>query len=436
LLLEQGDALVEQYMAKGQSRRRVVRMPIEKVLEKGQEILVQVLKEPMGTKGAKVTTQVSLAGRFLVLVPDADFVGVSKKTSDHRKRTRLKKVIAQLKPPGIGIIVRTIGLEVSEDVFVKELKSLLETWRKVQHEALTGTCPKLVHREMGITTSVIRDLFSEDVAEVLADQREDYEEIRRYLETAAPRLKKRVSLYKDKEPLFDRYNIEKDLERTLRRKVWLKCGGYICFDHTEALLAIDVNTGRNVGKKNLDETALKTNLEAAAEIGRQLRLRDIGGLIVIDFIDMTRADFRRKVDDAMRGVLNRDPSSTSMVSLSKFGLMEITRKRVRPELRELYTEMCEACSGLGYVLSPASISARIDRWLQRTAARKSRPDELTLSVHPQVANYLMRNDGGMVHKLEKQRGIRLHVVADDELDQDEYVFYAKGEKKPINRRED
>jgi len=431
LLLAEGDSIAEQFMDKGQRKRGPSRVPIEKVLNEGQEILVQVLKEPIGSKGAKLTTQISLAGRFLVLVPDADFVGVSKKSTDMHMRTRLKKLITQLRPPGIGVIVRTIGLEVSEDVFERELRSLLDTWRQVQREALTGRCPKLVHREMGITTSVIRDLFSEDVTEVFVDGREDYEEIQRYLETAAPRLRDRVRLYTDPEPLFDRYNVERDLERSLRRKVWLKCGGYICFDHAEALLAIDVNSGRNVGKKNPEDTALVTNLEAVEEIGRQLRLRDIGGLIVVDFIDMRSLEYRRKLDDAMRRVLDRDPSNTSMVPVSKFGLIEITRKRVRPELRELYTEMCEACSGLGYVLSPASISARIDRWLARAAAQNARPDELTLVVHPQVAAFLLKNGHEMMRRLEEQHRLRLHLKENNELDQEEFEFYAMGSTKPI-----
>jgi ribonuclease G len=431
LLLEHGDSLIEQFMSKGQQRKRVVRVPIEKVLTVGQEILVQILKEPIGSKGAKLTTQISLAGRFLVLVPDADFIGVSKKSSDSRKRDRLKKLISQLKPKGIGIIVRTIGLEVSEDVFERELRSLLETWRTVHHEALTGACPKLVHRELGITTSVIRDLFSEDVAQVFVDNKEDYEEILRYLETAAPRLRDRVIFYKEREPLFDKFGVEKDLERSLRRKVWLKCGGYICFDHAEALLAIDVNTGRNVGKRSLDDTAFTTNMEAAEEIGRQLRLRDIGGLIVVDFIDMNTAEYRRKLDDTMRRVLDRDPSNTSMAPLSKFGLMEITRKRVRPELRELYTEMCEACSGLGYVLSPASISARMDRWLQRAGAQDLHSGELVVVVHPQVASYLRRNNGEVLKRLEEQHHLRLTVKENDEADQEEFEFFAKGATKPI-----
>ncbi|HMD67999.1 MAG TPA: ribonuclease E/G, partial [Chitinivibrionales bacterium] len=245
LLLEEADSLAERYMDQGKSsRRKVIRIPIEKVLEEGQEILVQVMKEPIGTKGAKVTTQISLAGRFLVLVPDADFIGVSKKTSDDKKRLKLKKLIAALKPRGVGFIVRTIGLQVAEPEFVKEMQSLIDKWRKAQEEALSGSAPKLVYREMGITTRVIRDLFSDEVPEVYVDQDDDFTEIQSYLRSVSPDLCGRVVHYKDKTPLFDKYNIEKDLELSLKRKVWLRNGGYILFDHAEALLAIDVNTGR------------------------------------------------------------------------------------------------------------------------------------------------------------------------------------------------
>ena len=280
LLLEVGNELMERYTGNDSSkRRRIARIPIEKVLTVGQEILVQVTKEPISTKGAKVTTQISLAGRFLVLVPDTDFIGVSKKTQDTKKRVRLKKLISQIKPKGVGFIVRTIGLKVSETEFVKEIHMLLDAWRKAQEEALSGTGPKLVYRELGITTQVIRDLFSEDVTEVYVDQDDDYREILNYLKALSPDLCNRVIRYNQKVPLFDKFNIERDLDRLLKRKVWLKSGGYILIDRTEALVAIDVNTGRNVGKSSLEETIFKTNLDAAAETCRQLRLRDIGGPI-------------------------------------------------------------------------------------------------------------------------------------------------------------
>jgi ribonuclease G len=420
LLLDSDDSVMERYTGgKSAKQRRVPRIPIEKVLNVGQEILVQVVKEPIGTKGPKVTTQISLAGRFLVLVPDTDFIGVSKKTHDFHKRAKLKKLISQLKPPGVGFIVRTIGLQVAEQEFVKEIHMLLDAWKALQEEALKGTGTKMVHRELGITTRVIRDIFSEEVKEVYVDQEEDYREILSYLRALSPDLVNRVIPYKEKIPLFDKFDVEKDLERLLKRKVWLRSGGYVLIDRTEALVAIDVNTGRNVGKTNLEETIFKTNMEAASEIARQLRLRDIGGLIVVDFIDMRSVDHRKKVENAMANLLEADPTATSHTGLSKFGLMEITRKRVRPELQEFFTDVCHACGGLGWVFSPETVTARIDRDLRRA---QTRPPVVTLSVHPAVAVYI-RGDNEQVRKmLEKEHRCRIEIKEDEELDQDEYLI--------------
>ena len=434
LLLEAGDAIMDRYMGNQDSskRKRVARIPIEKVLETGQEILVQVAKEPIGTKGAKITTQISLAGRFLVLVPDTDFIGVSKRTSDVKKRARLKKIISQIKPPGVGFIVRTIGLKVSETEFVKEIHLLLDAWRNTQEEALKGSGTKLVHRELGITTRVIRDLFSEDVVEVYADQDDDYQEILNYLAALSPALRNRVIRYKEKVPLFDKFNIEKDLDRLLKRKVWLRSGGYILIDRTEALVAIDVNTGRNVGKSNLEETIFRTNIDAAGEICRQLRLRDIGGLIVVDFIDMKIAENRRKVENLMRKSLDADPTATSLTGLSKFGLMEITRKRVRPELQEFFSNVCPACGGLGWVFSAETVISRIDRDLRRSTVHVP---EVTLLVHQAVAAYLAKDDEQIKKMLEREHKTRIVVIEDEELDQDEYTIEPEGIKK-VEDRED
>ncbi len=421
VLLDADDTLIERYIGQGNStkRKRIARIPIEKVLAVGQEILVQVLKEPISTKGAKLSTQISLAGRFLVLVPDTNFIGVSKKSSDVKRRARLKKLIADIKPPGVGFIIRTIGLKVSETEFVKEIHLLLENWRKTQEEALKGAGPKLVHRELGITTRVIRDLFSENVTHVYADQNEDYQEIMEYLRTLSPALCQRVILYKEKVPLFDRFDIEKDLDRLLKRKVWLRSGGYILIDRTEALVAIDVNTGRNIGKTSLEETIFKTNLDAAGEICRQLRLRDIGGLIVVDFIDMRISQNRRKIETTMLKLLSADPSANACTGLSKFGLMEITRKRVRPELQEYFTDVCHACEGLGWVFSAESVTAHIDRDLRRTDYKSH---DLALAVHPAVHAYLLKEGEQIKKMLEQEHRCRLFLIEDEELDQDEYTI--------------
>jgi ribonuclease G len=420
VLLNEDDSLMERFSRDdSQNRRKVVRIPVEKLLQKGQEVIVQAIKEPIGTKGAKLTTQISIAGKFLVLVPDADFIGVSKRTQDFKKRSRLKKLIAQIKPKGVGFIVRTMGLIVSEAEFIREIHLLVDEWRGTVKEALSGTGPKLIHREMGITTRVIRDLFSEDVSEVYVDQAEDYREIQSYLDALSPDLCRRVIQYSSSQPLFDKFNIEKDLERLLRRKIWLRNGGYILIDRTEALVAIDVNTGRNVGRHSLEETIFSTNMEAVGEICRQLRLRDIGGLIVIDFIDMRSLQHRKQIEHAMQKALDADPTTTDCTGLSKFCLFEITRKRVRPELQEFYTDVCHACSGLGWVFSPETVTSRIDRELQRMSDRSR---ELQLSVHPAVAAYLLQDNAKVKRMLEQERQCRIAIMPDEDLEQDEYKF--------------
>ncbi|MGD9201012.1 MAG: Rne/Rng family ribonuclease [Chitinispirillia bacterium] len=432
LLLEADDDRIERYTnrADRSKRRRVVRVPIEQVLEVGQDILVQVIKEPIGNKSPKVTTQISFAGRFLVLVPDADFIGVSKKTNDRNARKKLKRLVSKLKPPGIGFIVRTIGLQVSESEFVNEMKNLIEQWRNAQKVALIGKGPKLILKECGITTQVIRDLFYEDVQEVYADQKDDYNEIVAYLRTVSPELCKRVVHYKSRTPLFDKFNIEKDLERSLKRKVWLKCGGYLYFDSAEALLAIDVNTGRNLGKKDLEDTIFQTNIESAREICRQLRLRDIGGLIVVDFIDMRRNENRKLLEKEMQHLLSQDPTVTSSTGLSKFGLMEITRKRVRPELQELFTDVCHSCNGLGRVFSPATVTTRIDRWLKRAQAMDI-SKRLILTVPNSVYSYIKLENNKIISELETVYNFSITVKIDESLDQDEFEFYRPGKNDPI-----
>ncbi|MDR0308131.1 MAG: Rne/Rng family ribonuclease [Chitinispirillales bacterium] len=420
LLLAKDDDLMERFSRQDTSKRgRVARIPIEKVLEEGQEILVQVVKEPIGTKGAKLTTQISLAGRFLVLVPDTDFIGVSKKTHDMSRRSRLKKIISQIKPKGVGFIVRTIGLKVSETEFINEIHMLLDSWRHIQDEALSGCGIKLVHKELGITTRVIRDLFSEDVTEVHVDQEEDYKDVLSYVESLSPALAKRVFHYKEKIPLFDKFNVEKDLDRLLKRKIWLKSGGYILIDRTEALVAVDINTGRNIGKTSLEETIFKTNMDAAAEICRQLRLRDIGGLIVIDFIDMQSMENRRKIENFMRKTLEADPTATACTGLSKFCLMEITRKRVRPELQEFFTDVCHSCGGLGWIFSPETVTARIDRDLRRV---HKKPHNITVLVHQAVADYLHKDGDIIKAMLEKEHRCTIDVIVNEEYDQDEFSF--------------
>lgn len=435
LLLEADDDRIERYTNRGvkSKRRQVVRVPIEEVLEEGQDILVQILKEPIGNKSPKVTTQISLAGRFLVLVPDTNFIGVSKKTSDQKERRRLKRIVMKHRPNGVGFIVRTIGLKVSEKEMISEMENLVGKWRAAQKNALQGKGPKLIVKECSVTTQVIRDFFAEDVDEIWVDQKDDHNEILDYLNTVSPTLCKRVKLYKENKPLFDKFDIENDLARLLKRKVWIKSGGYLYFDHAEALIAIDVNTGRNVGKKDLEETIFQTNIEAAREICRQLRLRDIGGLIVVDFIDMQKAENRRRLEREMRSLLEQDSTVASCTGLSKFGLIEITRKRVRPELQEIFTDACHSCNGLGRVFSPATVTARIDQWLGRAALKKA-PKKLSLSIPPSIAAYIQKENNRIIHELERSHRFSLEVTVNETLEQDEFEIFQNGKNKPITEK--
>src|SRR6267378_6010334 len=259
---------------------------IEDALQKGQEILVQITKEPIGTKGPRVTTQVSLPGRYLVLMPGHDHIGVSRKIEDRAERTRLKTLIKEIRPKGSGLIVRTVGSERGKKEFQSDIKYLEQLWTKIEKQSQRAKAPSILHREMELTTGLIRDIFTEDVSQLVIDSKEEYREILDYLKNYVPELSSRIKLYRGAEPIFDHFGIEAELEKAMERKVWMKRGGYITIDQTEALVAIDVNTGRFTGKKNQEDTILKTNLEAAEEIARQLRLRDLGGIIVLDFIDM------------------------------------------------------------------------------------------------------------------------------------------------------
>ncbi|MGE5176669.1 MAG: Rne/Rng family ribonuclease, partial [Hyphomicrobiales bacterium] len=289
----------------GRGRRDEQAPRIEEALKKGQEILVQITKEPIGTKGPRVTTQVSLPGRFLVLMPGHDHIGVSRKIEERGERARLKTLLRELKPKDAGVIVRTVGAEQGKKEFESDIRFLEQLWAKIAKQAQRAKAPALLHQEMEFTTGLIRDIFTEDVDQLVIDSAEDFKKIQKYLATYAPNLRARAKLYRGQAPIFDHFEIEPEIEKAMDRKVWLKKGGYITIDQTEALVAIDVNTGRFTGKKSQEETILKTNLEAAAEIARQLRLRDLGGIIVLDFIDMEDEGNKKQVADTLRQHLKR-----------------------------------------------------------------------------------------------------------------------------------
>ncbi len=387
---------------------------IETVLNKGQEILVQVIKEPIGTKGPKVTGRLSLPGRYLVLMPGMNHIGVSRKITDREERQRLKNILRELKPNHAGLICRTAVEGRTFKEAEADVKYLVDLWKQIEERAAELEAPALVHREMELTTGLIRDLFTADIDRLVIDSREAYKQILSYLKAFTPELKGRIKLYKGDGPIFDEYGIETEIERSLERKVWLKKGGYIIIDQTEALVSIDVNTGRFTGKRSQEDTILKTNLEAAEEIARQLRLRDVGGIIVIDFIDMEQESSKKQLVDTLRNALRRDRSRTKVYAVSELGLIEMTRQRERPSLYHYFTEDCPSCAGSGKVLSMNTVMQRLDRFLHRVAAY-SKEKQVQMRMHPDAATYLFETRAERLEQVEEELGLRVDVREDPRL---------------------
>jgi len=376
---------------RGQRRRRPerrVRLPIEQVLKRGQDIIVQVAKEPMGTKGARLTSFVSLPCRHLVYTPTSNHIGISRRIESAQERQRLRAAVGELRPDQGGFIVRTVCEGVSKREIQRDVSFLTKLWSSVVKQSETTPPASLLSRDLDVALRVVRDLFSSDIDRLWCDDPETYERIVEFVQSYMPRLRNRISLYEAEEPIFDHFHLEPQIDRALERKVWLKSGGYLVFDQAEALCAIDVNTGRFVGKRNQDETVLKTNLEAADEVVRQLRLRNIGGIIIVDFIDMTRDADRKRVTDVLAQALKRDKARSSMLRISELGLVQMTRKRTRESLEELLTEQCATCHGRRVVKSVATLAADVLRGIHRAAGRHPRNDLLVVKVNPAVARYL------------------------------------------------
>lgn len=403
---------------------------IQDLVKRGDTLLVQVVKEPIGTKGPRVTTQISLAGRYLVYMPFGSKIGVSRKIESREERARLREILARLVSGGEGgVIVRTVAEGASEEALRRELKSLIGVWKKIKRKATFLRAPALVHREASLTSGIIRDLFSDRVDNLWVDSKEIYEEIRQYLRQLDPDLLDRVTFYQDPVPLFDKFDIESEIRDLFKRRVDLPTGGYLVIEPTEALVSIDVNTGRYTGSaKDPEKTILRTNLEAAREIARQLRLRDIGGIIVIDFIDMDSRANRDRVLQELRTHLARDRARTRAFAVSELGLIEMTRQRVRESLWALMTTACPACEGTGRVFRPEVVVRRIERSLRRVALER-KEKQLTVRVHPEVALYLLEQEPGFLEEVETATGVDLELRDDPMLRVDEYRFVAQ----PVGR---
>ncbi len=375
-------------------------------LRPGQEILVQVTKEPMGTKGARVTTYVALPAHYLVLMPTVNYVGVSRRIEGDAERKRLRQIADAIKPDKMGVIVRTAAEEVGERELRADVDFLLSVWNRVTERARNGKAPALIYQDVRLIRRVVRDLLTEDVERFVIDSPDEYARTLDLLSSFAPALKSRVTLSKGEVPIFEQFGVEKELERALRRKVWLRSGGYIVIDRTEAFTVIDVNTGKYVGKTDLASTIFKTNLEAVDEIVRQIILRDIGGIILVDFIDMENERHRKRVLQALGEAVKADRAKIHIIDLTQLGLVEITRKRVYQDLEEVMRTPCPYCEGRGRVLSPETMSLRVRREVRRLA-RTNRARAILVEVHPQVQSLLFRDGEGWLRQLEENNGKRI-----------------------------
>jgi len=391
--------------------RKKRRQTIESVVKRDQEILVQVIKEPISTKGPRIATEISIPGRYVVLVPDDDHIRVSKRIPSWPEKKRLRKMIEPMRPEGFGLIVRTEAEGKTEAGIRADIKRLLKLWSKLKKKADSSSAPAVIHKEEDMVVSMIRDLFTDDIEQMLVDNRDDYKKIVSYARQVAPDLKSRVKLYKEAKPLFDFYNLEPEIERMMERKVWIRKGAYLVIDQTEAMVTIDVNSGRFVGSKNQENTILRVNLEAAREIARQVRLRDIGGLLVCDFIDMWNRDNRRKLFEEFQRCFRHDRAKRAMNPVTEFGLIEMTRERVRPSHLHALSDPCPHCDGLGRVLSRDTMATKIERWFKRARAN-NKYSRFHLVVNPVLAEAMADNGSQRIARLMKIHNFQINVVRD------------------------
>lgn len=402
----------------GVSKKTRQELSIEEILQEGQEILVQVSKDPIGSKGARVTTYVTLPGRYLVLMPGVEHVGISRRISDETERARLKSIVEELRPKGYGMIIRTASESCTEDEIRRDLEFLILLWENIQKKRDRVSAPTLLYSDLDLAFRSVRDLMNQDVERLVIDDETEFDRIREFVRTYFPKLLEKIELYTDIEPIFEVFGVELDISRSLGRKVWLKSGGYIVIDQTEAMTVIDVNTGKFVGKEDLEDTILKTNLEAVKEIAYQIRLRNLGGIIIIDFIDMERPENRERVFNSFIDAMKRDRAKNTILHISELGLIQMTRKRVRESLGRVLCESCPYCEGKGYVKSPRTICYEIFRKITRIARQGA--ERLVITAHPSVAELLSDEERAGIEEIENKYGVKIIVKEDNKLHQENY----------------
>ena len=393
-------------------------LPIEELIQEGQEILVQVAKDPMGTKGARVTSYVTLPGRYCVLMPNVEHVGISRRIENEQTREQLKSIANEIKPKGFGIIMRTASEDASAEEIRRDLEFLLLVWENIQRKKDKGSAPVLLYSDLDLVFRSIRDFMSHEVERLVIDSPDEFERLSEFVKNYFERLLERIELYEGREPIFDAFAIEHDVSRALERKVWLKSGGYIIIDQTEAMTVIDVNTGKFVGKENLEDTILKTNLEAVKETAYQIRLRNLGGIIIMDFIDMEKVENREKVCNALVEAMKKDRAKSTIYNISELGIIQMTRKRVRESLGRVLCGQCPYCEGKGFVKSARTVAYEIFRKLRKMNLSSGKMAVIT--ANSAVAELLSDEERYGIEEIENTFGIKLIVKEDFRLHQEHY----------------
>jgi ribonuclease G len=410
----------------GSSHERLAtnKTPIQDLLKEGQSILVQVAKDPLGTKGARLTTHVSLPGRFVVYLPTIRHLGISRRIENEEERDRLKDIVQKINPQG-GVIVRTAGEGATEEQLRADIEYLDRLGKEIFKNYEKKKSPGLIHSEIDVELRALRDMMSEEVTAVWVDEEDVHKKVTKFVSQLMPKYKQNIILYDQQKPLFDMYDIDMEISRSMDRKIWLKSGGYIVIDEAEALVVIDVNTGRFVGKKDLEDTILKTNLEAVREIAHQLRIRNCGGIIIVDFIDMEKETHREKVVEALTEEVSNDRARTHVIAMSQLGLVEMTRKRIRPSLIKSLAEPCEYCEGKGYIKKKSTVASEIFREIEREAPTLDKKNSsVVIHCHSEVVDWIYEMESESLEHVERKinRSIAFKIEPTYHLEQYE-VFY-------------
>jgi len=398
---------------------------IKDIVKVGQEIIVQIVKEPFGTKGARVTTHITIPGRHVVLMPYTDYIGVSRRITDEAERNRLRQLAEEIKPDNMGIIMRTVCEGIDLEDLRDDVKFLLRVIHKIDNEKNLGFAPRVIYRDMDLIHRTVRDLFTSNIHKLFINNREEYKSISELVELISPQLKSRVEYFDLSDNIFGYFGLEGMINSALDRKVWLKSGGYIVIDETEALTSIDVNTGKYIGTTNLEDTVLKTNIEAVKEIAKQLRLRSIGGIIIIDFIDMKSEEHENEVLKFLEDELKRDRTKSTVLGMTQLGLVEMTRKKVRSRLSEKLFKECPYCKGTGKIYSEVTVLSLIEKELRRIKLHTN-SEAVLIHVNPSIITYLSNDHNGCISELEKEYEIKIYMQGNELIHSNEIKIKRMG----------